>query len=136
MISKMRMALVTLALVAVGACSKGEDDESQAAKVLNVAQVTQQDRAEAQEIFSSRCTPCHGPSGGGDGPASASLSPHPRNFHDSAWQKSVDNEHITKIIRFGGAAVGRSPAMPANPDLTDKGAVVAALTARVRSFGR
>src|SRR5438876_78120 len=98
---KMRLALVALALVA---CSKGEDDEAAAAKVMNVANVTQQDRQEAQEIFAMRCTPCHGPSGGGDGPASASLSPHPRNFHDTGWQKSVDNEHITKIIRFGGSA--------------------------------
>jgi hypothetical protein len=135
MTSMMRMALATLALAAVGACSK-DDEEAQAAKVLNVAQVTQQDRAEAQQIFANRCTPCHGPSGGGDGPASASLSPHPRNFHDATWQKSVDTEHITKIIRFGGAAVGKSPAMPANPDLNEKGAVVAALTARVRSFGK
>ena len=131
-----RMAVVTLAVLGGFACSKSADDEAAAAKVLNVSLVTQQDRQEAQELFTTRCSPCHGPSGGGDGPASASLSPRPRNFHDPNWQKSVDVEQITKIIRFGGAAVGKSPLMPPNPDLTEKGAVVAALTARVRSFGR
>ena len=133
--SRIALVAAALSLGALAGCSKSNDDEAEAARVLGVS-VTQADRDEAQQIFASRCTPCHGPSGGGDGPASASLTPRPRNFHDTAWQKSVDNEHLTKIIRFGGAAVGKSPAMPANPDLTEKGAVVAALAGRVRSFGR
>ncbi len=90
--------------------------------------------AEATQIFATRCTPCHGPTGAGDGPASATLNPHPRNFHDGAWQASVTDGHIDQIIQFGGAAVGKSPAMPANPDLVGRDAVVAALRARVRSF--
>ncbi len=90
--------------------------------------------AEATQIFATRCTPCHGPTGGGDGPASATLNPHPRNFHDAAWQASVTDGHIDQIIQFGGAAVGKSPAMPANPDLVGRDAVVTALRARVRSF--
>jgi mono/diheme cytochrome c family protein len=117
------------------ACGKKKNDEAEAAALLGVAAVTEGDRTQAREIFATRCTPCHGPTGGGDGPASSGLTPKPRNFHDAAWQTSVNNEHITKIIRFGGASVGKSPAMPANPDLTEKGGVVAALTARVRSFG-
>jgi hypothetical protein len=47
----------------------------------------------------------------------------------------VSDEQITKIIRFGGPAVGKSPVMPANPDLVDRGAIVAALTGKLRSFG-
>lgn len=90
--------------------------------------------AEATQIFATRCTPCHGATGGGDGPASATLNPHPRNFHDGAWQTSVTDGHIEQIIQFGGSAVGKSPAMPANPDLVGRNAVVAALRARVRSF--
>ena len=46
--------------------------------------------AKAREIFSTRCTPCHGATGAGDGPASASLQPRPRNFHDADWQKQWD----------------------------------------------
>ena len=91
--------------------------------------------ARATEIFNSRCTPCHGATGGGDGAASASMNPRPRNFHDTAWQQVVTDDHLTKIIQFGGAAVGKSPAMPANPDLKDP-AVVAALVAHVRELGK
>jgi hypothetical protein len=37
---------------------------------------------------------------------------------------------------YGGAAVGRSPAMVGNPDLADKPDVVSALRAMVREFGK
>ena len=93
-------------------------------------------RAEAQEIFASRCTPCHGATGGGDGAASAGLTPPPRNFHDKAWQSAVTDEHIEKIIQYGGAAVGKSPAMPSNPDLMSKPEVLAALREHIRSLGK
>lgn len=33
-----------------------------------------------QNIFQSTCTSCHGADGKGDGPVSAALNPHPRNF--------------------------------------------------------
>jgi cytochrome c551/c552 len=91
---------------------------------------------QAKEIFSLRCTPCHGPEGRGDGPASASLTPHPRNFHDLAWQKQASDDHIAKIIQYGGVAVGKSPAMPANPDLGDKPEIVAALKDHIRGLAQ
>ena len=90
--------------------------------------------AKAQEIFSTRCVTCHGSQGAGDGPASAGLTPPPRNFRDAAWQASVDDEYLAKIISFGGAAVGRSPAMPGNPDLIAQRDVLAALISKVRSL--
>lgn len=90
--------------------------------------------ARAVELFDQRCVPCHGAAGHGDGVASKGLTPPPRNFGDPAWQSSVTDEHIEKIIRYGGAAVGKSPAMPPNPDVTDP-AVLAALRAHIRSLG-
>jgi len=106
------------------------------APVRAVAQAAAGDaKAQAQDIFKNRCTPCHGPSGKGDGPASAGLTPPPRNYSDPAWQKSVTDEHIEKIIKYGGAAVGKSPAMPANPDLMSKPQVVTELKNVVRGFG-
>ena len=93
-------------------------------------------QAEAEKIFSERCVTCHGASGGGDGPASAGLVPKPRNFQERAWQESVSDEYIEQILQYGGAAVGRSPAMPANPDLMSKPAVVAALRAHVRALAK
>jgi mono/diheme cytochrome c family protein len=91
---------------------------------------------EAQQIFNSRCTMCHGAAGKGDGPAAAALKPQPRDLGDPAWQKSVTDEHIEQIIVGGGVAVGKSPLMPANADLRTKPDVVKALRALVRNLGR
>lgn len=92
------------------------------------------DAKAAAEIFATRCTPCHGPQGGGDGPASAGLTPKPANFSNAEWQAKVTDDHIEKIIQYGGSAVGKSAAMPPNPDLTEKQGVVKALRAYVRGL--
>jgi hypothetical protein len=131
------LAAAALAFSAAGCQShpraaRAAQTSSGAASGPSAAEAT----AEAQQIFATRCTPCHGESGGGDGPASAALTPKPRNFHDKTWQGSVPDEHIEKIIAYGGAAVGKSAAMPPNPDLADKHEVLGALRARVRGFGQ
>jgi mono/diheme cytochrome c family protein len=91
---------------------------------------------EAQQIFATRCTTCHGSEGAGDGPGSAALSPKPRNFQDPVWQGSVTDEQLEKIVMYGGTAVGRSPSMPGNPDLMAKPEVVRALVAHLRGLAR
>jgi len=93
-----------------------------------------EDIKEADEIFAGRCTPCHGPKGRGDGPASAGLTPKPRNFTDSTWQAKVTDEHIEKIVLYGGAAVGKSPAMPPNPDLEQHPGIIKGLRAHIRGL--
>ncbi len=90
--------------------------------------------AEARQIYGSRCAPCHGASGGGDGVAAVALNPKPRNFHEGEWQASVTDAQIETAIRQGGAAVGKSAAMPPNPDLNDKPAVLAALRTMIRGW--
>ena len=134
------MGLVALGL---GACGEGNGgggegsgDQSVASSSEVTAEITPEARAEAQQIFQTRCSACHGTTGHGDGPGAASLVPPPRNYHDPAWQDSVTDEEIEKAIVYGGAAVGRSPAMVGNPDLASKPSVVAALREIVRSFGK
>ena len=90
---------------------------------------------EADTIYQTRCIGCHGPGGKGDGPIGMALNPRPRDLSDEAWQKSVADEHIEKIILAGGPAVGKSPMMPANSDLNAKPDVLKALRAMVRNFG-
>lgn len=122
--------LSVLALLVAAGCGKPkpapESDESAPAPVVA-------DVAKGKEIFHQRCVTCHGSTGHGDGPASASLNPKPRQFADPNWQASVTDDYIEKIVRLGGAAVGKSPAMPSNPDLTDPN-VVAGLRTIVRGF--
>ncbi len=58
------------------------------------------------------CGACHGPTGKGDGPAAASLNPKPRDHSDTKYMKSLSDAQISKIIKMGGSAVGKSPTMP------------------------
>lgn len=47
------------------------------------------------------CVNCHGQNGGGDGPASASLDPSPRNFqHHGFWRHRTEGE-IFWVIKHG-----------------------------------
>lgn len=97
-------------------------------------EITAAAREEARTLYTSLCSTCHGVEGRGDGPgASAQLKP--RTFTDAAWQQSVTDEHIAKVITLGGAAVGLNPAMPAQPQLKSKPQVLAALVEMVRGFG-
>ena len=89
---------------------------------------------QAQQLFDSLCFTCHGLSGHGDGPGAAALNPKPRSFADEAWQVSVTDEHIKKTIVFGGAAVGKSPMMPAQPQLKGQEGVLDGLVTIVRGF--
>ncbi|MFZ9887389.1 MAG: c-type cytochrome, partial [Myxococcota bacterium] len=89
---------------------------------------------EAASIFKTRCVICHGESGKGDGATAAALNPKPRDYTDAAWQASVTDEQLAKAIVEGGAAVGKSALMPANPDLAGKPEVVAEIVKIIRGF--
>jgi mono/diheme cytochrome c family protein len=133
--------LAAFVLLAVSACAKGKEPAPSASGTAAAsgtaggAEAPSADAVkQAEEIFANRCSPCHGPSGKGDGPASAGLTPKPRNLSDGAWQKEVDDAYLAKIVQYGGAAVGKSAAMPPNPDLNDKPQVIAALRLKIRSL--
>lgn len=128
------LVLAALLLVPAAACSKNDSTpQSQGTGTTTSASV---DSAQAKEIFTSRCSACHGAEGRGDGPGAAALNPKPRNYHDGTWQKSVTDEQIKKTILYGGAAVGKSPIMPASPDLDGKPEVLDGLVKIVRDLGK
>lgn len=91
-------------------------------------------KGEAAQKWDTLCVSCHGKKGHGDGLASASLKVKPRSFSDQAWQKSVTDEHLAKVIVEGGKAVGKSELMPPSPDLKDKPEVVKELVRKIRSL--
>ncbi len=64
-----------------------------------------------QQKFEQFCSPCHGINGKADGPGALALNPRPRNFTDATWQGKVDDPHIHKVIKEGGASVGLSATM-------------------------
>lgn len=99
------------------------------------AQVSAEAQAEADQLWTTLCSTCHGMEGEGDGPVAASFPVKPRSFSDQAWQDETTDENIAKVILEGGAAIGKSPLMPGNPQLNGKPEVVQALVQKVRSFG-
>jgi uncharacterized membrane protein/cytochrome c551/c552 len=88
----------------------------------------------ATALFQNLCSTCHGLDGRAETDTAKALTPRPRAFTDAAWQAGVTDEHLVKVILEGGAAVGKSALMPANPDLVNQPEVVKALVARVRSY--
>jgi len=91
-------------------------------------------KGEAEQMFRSRCVVCHGEKGLGNGPGSTALNPKPRNYTDGTWQANVTDDQIKNVIMYGGAAAGKSPIMPASPDLQSKPEVVDELVKIVRGF--
>ena len=139
--SLVSLALVLPLVLGIAACSSGNKGASQSESSGQTGsstasiQITADARAKAQQIFATRCAACHGTAGKGDGPGAANLSPKPPNFQEKAWQDSVTDQAIENVIVYGGAAAGKSPMMPGNPDLQSQPAVVAALREKIRQIG-
>lgn len=53
------------------------------------------------KIYSQFCTPCHGQSGKGDGPAGQALNPHPRDHTDGSYMNARTDEQLLEVIRNG-----------------------------------
>jgi cytochrome c oxidase cbb3-type subunit III len=66
-----------------------------------------------REIYDQWCWRCHGRLGKSDGPVSDAMAPRPRDLTGRAHMETVTDGDLLKIIKHGGAAVGKSPAMMA-----------------------
>ncbi|NRA67649.1 MAG: c-type cytochrome [Pseudobacteriovorax sp.] len=67
--------------------------------------------AAAKQDYQTFCSSCHGADGAANTPTALAMNPKPRNLTDGSWQASVDDAHITKVIKEGGPAVGLSATM-------------------------
>jgi cytochrome c553 len=129
-------------LTALLAISIACDDKSSQPTPSNVTAspstnaVAQSPADEARSIITSRCVMCHGSEGNGAGPSASTLNPKPRDFTNKEWQKATSDAQLKLAIVKGGAAVGKSPLMPPNPDLETKPEVVAQLVGAIRAYGR
>lgn len=130
--------LAAVLLVSFAGCNKHSAPEAPTTKTEPVASEAPEpppDPAqEARKLFNTKCVVCHGDHGAGDGPGAAALNPKPRAFGDPMWQANVTDDQIKKTIVGGGAAVGKSAAMSANPELADKADELTALVKIVRDF--
>ena len=90
----------------------------------------------AQKMFETVCATCHGIDGTGNGPAAETINPKPRNYTDAAWQATVTDDDLKKIILLGGQGVGKSPLMPGNPHLKDDPSTLDGLVLIIRGFAK
>ena len=70
------------------------------------------------KLYHERCAPCHGMDGKATTPMAQALTPKPRDHTDGAYMNQLSDAHIAQAIKNGGAAVGKSPMMPAQTDLS------------------
>ncbi|MBI4411690.1 MAG: cytochrome c [Deltaproteobacteria bacterium] len=83
------------------------------ASVNVYAQAPSADPAAGKAKYDMFCATCHGPTGVGDGAASAALNPKPRNFQDPMVMGKKTDADLKKVVKEGGAAAGLSSTMPA-----------------------
>ena len=66
--------------------------------------------ARGKMLFEGNCTACHGTQGRGDGPASATMDPRPRNFTSpEGWKNGYDAPGIFKTLSEGVNGTSMSP---------------------------
>lgn len=106
-----RMSAVAASVFALGCAS--EETAPAAPPAPAVAAPVAAAPFVATTSFKTTCGPCHGETGEGNGPAGMALTPRPANFSDPAFWVGKEKAYIAKVIKEGGAAVGKSPLMVA-----------------------
>ena len=69
------------------------------------------DAARGEQVYATYCSSCHGARGAGDGPVAAGLDPKPAKHTNGEYMNALSNEHLFKVTKEGGPAVGKSPLM-------------------------
>jgi cytochrome c553 len=93
------------------------------------------DAAKGKAAFQQYCAACHGAGGKGDGAMGASMNPKLKDLTDKAYNGSLKEAYLVKLIKEGGPAVGKSPMMPKMGG-TLKDGDVADVVAFIRSLAK
>jgi high-affinity iron transporter len=64
---------------------------------------------QGQIVYETRCAPCHGADGAGDGPAAAAITPKPRNFRDPAFWSGRTAQQLRLVVRDGRPGTMMAP---------------------------
>ncbi len=69
------------------------------------------DAAAGDASYQQYCASCHGADGRAETPMAKALNPQPANHADGAYMNALGDEHLFKVVKYGGSAVDRSPLM-------------------------
>lgn len=83
-------------------------------------------------LFQQLCAHCHGATGQLLGAGVQPQAVRPRNLADPGFHASLDDAHLRRVVKEGGAAAWLSPLMPSHSHLAD--AQIDALIRHVRSL--
>ncbi len=67
------------------------------------------DQAVGKKVYAERCSPCHGDTGDGNGPAAAAIKPPPRNFRDPGFWQGRTAAQLKVTVRDGRPGTMMSP---------------------------
>lgn len=124
--------LFALCLLSTLACGGGSGGGAPADPNAPTSyEVTAEVLDRGQVVYTQNCVPCHGPSGKGDGPASKTLNPKPRDHSNGEYMDALTDQKISETIRMGGIISGY-PNMPSSPHI--KGDDMVALVAFLRTL--
>jgi mono/diheme cytochrome c family protein len=118
MLSLIRTTSVCLSLVSFGLAGAGRVGRPADREPSGFRLFDQAGQSDGQKVFQTRCFVCHGRDGKGDGPSATGLAEKPQDLTDANWQRITSDDRIGLVIRAGGVAIGKTGAMPPNPDLT------------------
>ena len=119
------LIIIILAIMGLAACNQNSNptEKETVAKEIdrpkapspyenmkNPLPMSDADVSAGNEIFLKYCSTCHGKTGEGNGPASASLDPKPENFKET--QASLDDSYLFWRISEGGAMEPFTSGMP------------------------
>ena len=83
--------------------------------------VVEADAKAGEAAYQIQCASCHGETGAGDGPVAQALIPQPARHDDGAYMNPLTDDYLFKVIKFGGASVGKTPLMaPWGGSLSDQ----------------
>jgi mono/diheme cytochrome c family protein len=83
--------------------------------------VVEADAKLGEADYQIHCASCHGAAGDGDGPVAQALNPKPARHSDGAYMNPLTDDYLFKVIKFGGASVGKSAMMaPLGGSLSDQ----------------
>lgn len=112
------LTVLVLSAIFLAACGGGgepaivrQDPPAEIAGLTNPFAGDSAAVAEGQTLYTQNCEACHGATGLGDGPAGASLDPHPGNLQTAS--KDASEAYLYWVVIDGGAAAGRSASMAA-----------------------